>query len=87
MAAGQDDAAMIDHLWWDGISGILFRQAGALNQRATAGGTPVRLGLDGGYGLAVAASSLHNLKNISFDSHGNLNPWIRIWSCQPSLSG
>lgn len=59
MLAREDDAAVIDNLRWGRNAGVVFTESGPLNQCASAGGTPVGLGLDGELGVTVAANSLH----------------------------
>jgi hypothetical protein len=62
MTAGQDDAAMIDLLRRGHCvrrSGLNF---GAFDQRASAGGTPVRHRLFGEYRAALVANTFHTFK-------------------------
>jgi hypothetical protein len=61
MAAGQDDAAMVNFRGgFGGLSG--GRVAGPFDQGAAAGWTPVCLGFLGEDGAALAAHSFHALK-------------------------
>jgi hypothetical protein len=62
MTAGQDNAAMIDHLRWGQRWKILGRESSPFDQRATAGGTPVGHSLFVEDCVAVAADAFHTSK-------------------------
>jgi hypothetical protein len=62
MTAGQDNAAMIDLLRRGQRWKILGRESSTLDQRASAGGTPIRDRLFGEDGAAVAADAFHTYK-------------------------
>jgi hypothetical protein len=60
MTAGQDDAAMIDLLRWGHCVRRSGWKFGSLDERTAAGRTPIRDGLFGEHGAAVATDSFHS---------------------------
>jgi hypothetical protein len=62
MTAGQDDAAMINHLRWGQCWRDLGRESSPFAQRATAGGTPICHRLFGEYRVALVANTFHTFK-------------------------
>jgi hypothetical protein len=68
MAAGQDDAAMVN--FRGGFGGLTEgREACPLDQGAAAGWTPVCLGFLGEHGPALAANSFHTQELTRWGRH------------------